>query len=338
MRSVLLRQAILAGFAAIGLTACEPPTPGTAKGGKTLPQIERGRAVYNFRCYFCHGYSGNGKTLATTYLNPPPRDFTAASASDLPVSRIVAAVAEGRPGTGMRPFRDVISAAEIEDVAAFVHDEFVVRKAENTRYHTVENGWPDHERYRKAFPFARGELPLTAEWSSLTPEQQEGRSLFLATCVSCHDRGAPTAEGVVWDSRPLSYPRNNYDHRNPEVDAATSATPYRLHDVPPKLAGLNPGQRRGEKLYQDNCAFCHAADGTGKNWIGAFLEPHPRNLTDPDVMRAMDRTRLRGAIRDGLPGTSMPAWKSVLGDAEIEAIIAYIDRAFHPLAPTPASR
>ena len=25
---------------------------------------EHGRAVYNFRCYFCHGYSGNARTLA----------------------------------------------------------------------------------------------------------------------------------------------------------------------------------------------------------------------------------------------------------------------------------
>ena len=29
---------------------------------------ERGRAIYNFRCYFCHGYSGDARTLAATYL------------------------------------------------------------------------------------------------------------------------------------------------------------------------------------------------------------------------------------------------------------------------------
>jgi mono/diheme cytochrome c family protein len=28
----------------------------------------------------------------------------------------------------------------------------------------------------------------------------------------------------------------------------------------------------------------------------------------------------------------MPAWKSVLTEAEIQAVIAYIGRAFHPLA------
>ncbi len=44
-----------------------------------LDTHEQGRAVYNFRCYFCHGYSGDAKTLAATYLQPPPRDFSAAS-------------------------------------------------------------------------------------------------------------------------------------------------------------------------------------------------------------------------------------------------------------------
>jgi cytochrome c oxidase cbb3-type subunit 3 len=46
----------------------------------------------------------------------------------------------------------------------------------------------------------------------------------------------------------------------------------------------------------------------------------------------MTRARLLAAIREGLPGTSMPAWKSILSRAEIEAIAAYVDRVFHPLA------
>jgi cytochrome c oxidase cbb3-type subunit 3 len=89
----------------------------------------------------------------------------------------------------------------------------------------------------------------------------------------------------------------------------------------------------GERLFQENCAFCHAADGTGKNWIGSFLEPRPRDLTDKAFMSGMTRERLAQTIRDGLPGTSMPAWKSVLTADEIDALVAYIHRAFHPLRP-----
>jgi len=32
-----------------------------------------------------------------------------------------------------------------------------------------------------------------------------------------------------------------------------------------------------------------------------------------------------------LPGTSMPAWKSVLSEDEIQSVIAYVSRAFHPM-------
>ncbi len=44
--------------------------------GLNQDKHKRERAIYNFRCYFCHGYSGDAKTLASTYLKPQPRDFT----------------------------------------------------------------------------------------------------------------------------------------------------------------------------------------------------------------------------------------------------------------------
>lgn len=315
----------LTGVANTSVPAASTPLP------RAL--VERGRAVYNFRCYYCHGYSGDAKTLAATYLTPTPRDFQSADPRSLPLDKITAAVRDGRAGSAMKPFSAVIPASDIDAVAAFVFDEFVTRKAQNTRYHTAENGWPNHERYRSAFPFALGEIALTDAPESLSADQQSGRRLYLESCVSCHDRGKPVADPVVWDSRPLSFPRHNFDHKKPEVDAATSATPYRLHDVKPTLKSPTPAQLRGEKLFQDNCAFCHAADGTGKNWIGAFLEPHPRNLTDPSFMSRVDRTYLRRAIREGLANTSMPAWKSVLNDRQIDDLIAYIDAAFHPVRP-----
>jgi cytochrome c oxidase cbb3-type subunit 3 len=322
-RLAALALAACAAFASAAASA----NPGVLPAGKAL--LEQGRAVYNFRCYYCHGYSGDAKTLAAGFLTPPPADFTAHTARTLPLAKIEASVRDGRDGTAMKAFRAVIPESEIRAVAWFVFDEFVRRKAANTRYHTAENGWPDHGRYRAAFPFATGEIALTVPPESLDPATRAGRALFLKSCVSCHDRGKPDGERLDWQARPLSYPRHNYDHRRPEVDAATSATPYHLHDRPPHLAGATASVRRGERLFQDNCAFCHAADGTGKNWIGRFMEPPARDLTDPRIMQSMTRTRLAATIRDGLPNTSMPAWKSVLSAEEIEALIDYIDRAFH---------
>jgi cytochrome c oxidase cbb3-type subunit 3 len=108
-----------------------------------------------------------------------------------------------------------------------------------------------------------------------------------------------------------------------------------MHDVRPRLKGLTRSERLGEKLFQGNCAFCHAADGTGKNWIGSFLEPHPRNLRDPAFMAQMTRPRFLAVVGDGLPNTSMPAWKNVLSLREIGAIADYVSRAFHPLPASP---
>ena len=136
--------------------------------------------------------------------------------------------------------------------------------------------------------------------------------------------------------RAVSYPRNQYsnkeDDSSPGVDATSQASPYAKHEIAPVIGDLTSHEKQGEKLFQDNCAFCHAADGTGKNWIGSFLDSHPRNLTDVGHMEAMTKTRLKKVIQDGLPGTTMSAWKHVLKDEEIDSIIAYINRVFHPIA------
>ena len=128
----------------------------------TTDTHELGRRIYNFRCYFCHGYSGDAKTLAATYLTPPPRDFSGATPNELPRERIARAVREGKPGSAMASFSSVLSAAEIDAVAAFVEREFIVLRQPNTRYHTAENGWPNHEHHAAAFPFARGEIAIDA--------------------------------------------------------------------------------------------------------------------------------------------------------------------------------
>lgn len=294
--------------------------------------LAEGRKVYNFRCYFCHGYSGDSRTLAASFLQPPPRDFTRADPAELSVTAIEDALRSGRPGTAMKSFTGIISEDELRAVASFVHDEFVRRKAENTRYHTPANGWPRHERYLAAYPFARGEIPLTRRSEELTADELAGRHLYLEACVSCHDRGALAGEDLAWDARPLSYPRNNFSlAAPPRFDAIASASPYAKHDRLPRLARLGASERKGQRLFQQNCAFCHGADGSGKNWIGQFLEPHPRNLRDPAFMRDKTREQLAHTISEGLPGTSMPTWKNVLGKADIRALVDYVARAFHPL-------
>jgi hypothetical protein len=75
---------------------------------------------------------------------------------------------------------------------------------------------------------------------------------------------------------------------------------------------MTPEQRAGRQLFMSVRACCLIAS--------------------PAFMTTMTRERLSAVIRDGLPGASMPAWKSVRADDDIPALAAYIARAFHPLA------
>lgn len=168
-------------------------------GAAPVPDLrEEGRAVYNFRCYYCHGYSGDARTLAATMLATRPRAFSEMGPAELPPARIEQAVRHGIPGTAMKSFAGTLQEREIAAVTAFVHDEFVVRRAPNTRYHTPENGWPAHERYEAAFAFARGELAIDTPEGTLSPRQRAGRALFLTTCITCHDRGRANDDGPAW--------------------------------------------------------------------------------------------------------------------------------------------
>ncbi|MFQ5488072.1 MAG: c-type cytochrome, partial [Gammaproteobacteria bacterium] len=268
---------------------------------------------------------------ASSYLSPPPRDFTALDPAAVSRERFIASVTHGRPGTAMMGFARSLSQEEIAAVVDFVLDTFVRSKRANTRYHTPENGWQDHQRYHEAYPFALGEIPLDRPDEALTPAQRRGKALFMSACITCHDRGRVEEEGAPWEPRAVSYPRGAYAHRDrgpASADAVSGATPYARHDVAPRLTALTAQERRGERLFQDNCAFCHGADGSGRNWIGSFLQPHPRDLTDARFIATMNRQRLREVIREGLPDSTMPSWKHVLGGAEIEALVAYVERAF----------
>lgn len=143
-----------------------------------------GRKVYNERCYFCHGYSGTAKTVAAGYLAPPPRDFTR---QRLPRARMLQAVTDGKPGTGMMPFKTLLSPAEIAAVVDYIRATFMRGDTHNTHYHTPANGWPEHERYRAAFPFALGQIPLDTPETQLNDAQRTGKRLFMESCVTCHE-------------------------------------------------------------------------------------------------------------------------------------------------------
>jgi DMSO reductase family type II enzyme heme b subunit len=100
---------------------------------------------------------------------------------------------------------------------------------------------------------------------------------------------------------------------------------------------LAPAQdlENGEAIYRAWCLECHGAEGRGDGPAAERMLPRPRDFvgaryqirttgsgelpTDDDLMRVM---------REGLPGTAMPAWPN-LSDQEKRDVIAYV-KSFSP--------
>jgi len=101
----------------------------------------------------------------------------------------------------------------------------------------------------------------------------------------------------------------------------------------PAASAPSPDAKR---LYDDTCSSCHGVDGRGSGPAATSLAPAPRDFTrgtykfrstasgslptDDDLYRA---------IANGLPGTSMVAWKGVLRDDQIRSLVGYI-KQFSP--------
>ena len=201
---MLLALVLMAGNP---LHAQQDPATGDAQN--------KGKTAYNFYCYQCHGYSGDARTLASSFLDPKPRNFSATDPGSLGRKKMIEAVTHGRHGTAMTSFSSVLNSDEISAVVDYIRATFMQGSKPGFIYHTPENGWDGHDRYQDAFPFASGEIPLDTDWGELTSAQQNGKRLFMQSCISCHDRARVINEGAIWELRALSWPRKHYTHTVP---------------------------------------------------------------------------------------------------------------------------
>jgi mono/diheme cytochrome c family protein len=68
---------------------------------------------------------------------------------------------------------------------------------------------------------------------------------------------------------------------------------------------------QGEKLYQQNCAVCHGANGDGKGPAGVALKPPPRTFNIPLnqwTYSKGDLNKVFDVITKGVPNTAMVKW------------------------------
>lgn len=81
----------------------------------------KGKDVYESRCSFCHGSGGKGDGPAGAALQPKPTNFTEPTywkTATPEMARMI--VTNGKTGTAMVPFGQILKPNEIDDVVAYL--------------------------------------------------------------------------------------------------------------------------------------------------------------------------------------------------------------------------
>ncbi|MBI4740340.1 MAG: c-type cytochrome [Betaproteobacteria bacterium] len=112
---------------------------------------------------------------------------------------------------------------------------------------------------------------------------------------------------------------------------AASADAPKVKTGPVKPTPVAADLEAGKKLYRRYCTQCHGDEGKGDGPAADFIYPRPRNFTTA-IFKV--RTTLSGQlptdhdlfhiISEGLPGTSMPAWKKFIPENDRWQLVHYV--------------
>jgi mono/diheme cytochrome c family protein len=102
------------------------PDPAAPFPDGLVGRVDAGRAHYLVNCTACHGAAGDGAGPRAYFINPKPRNFVdAADSGRYNRAVLYGAVSDGRVGTEMPAWRQVLSPQQIADVAEYVYQAFL---------------------------------------------------------------------------------------------------------------------------------------------------------------------------------------------------------------------
>lgn len=166
-----------------------------------------------------------------------------------------------------------------------------------------------------------------------------GKAAFNNNCAVCHGTGGVgnpgypnlTAGAWLWGGKPediYTTIRNGIRSGHEEArDSQMAAfgkdgilTPSQIELLVQYVIALHEGRQGSQeaaKLFQDNCASCHGANGEGNREVGA-----PR-LNTPIWLYGSDPKIVYDVIYNGRGGV-MPFWDTRLDDATIKQLTIYV--------------
>ncbi|HKZ45880.1 MAG TPA: ethylbenzene dehydrogenase-related protein [Thermodesulfobacteriota bacterium] len=153
------------------------PIPAIAAQGNK----ENGKAIYDKKCWWCHGENGAGDGPAAEFLNPPPRDFTAGwfkfkstpfdelFPADEDIFRVISGGTNhasswgGLSGTAMPNWDDKLKEQERWDLVAYITDS--LGHLEKPQKPSID--------YKNQIKTSKESI-------------EKGKEIFQKLCVECH--------------------------------------------------------------------------------------------------------------------------------------------------------
>jgi len=197
-----------------------------------------------------------------------------------------------------------------------------------------------------------------SELSASPPPAYEGRRLYVSYCQLCHGPGGtgdgPLAKAmkispadltttvrsrsdailrkiITGEGRQTITGRDRHNiisEAMPEwkdvfSESQIEALIAYLRFMGNKKHDLMGDPESGFRLYQTYCQVCHGVEGDGDGIMTKLMGIIPMDHTNPNLTNSLDNRELIKSILDG-KGRFMPAWRGILSQSDVEALVSYI--------------
>ena len=188
-----------------------------------------GRSIFSKNCSVCHGEKGDGKSRAQASLNPPPRDFTAISPTEMTQQRMITSVTFGRPDTAMSGFKSQLSQKEISAVVDYIRSSLM--KQDGTAGISGTQAVLKQPATSPAQPQAPVAKAVAVNMSAAMPNGLRGDSVkgggfYMTNCATCHgitgDGRGPRAYFINPKPRDFLHPASRQAFNRPALFTAIS--------------------------------------------------------------------------------------------------------------------